>query len=143
MSKTESIYFASIRLALMAAMGALLMTATMWADPPPPNQQSTCGGHCQAVCINGCDGRVQYLDGYNWSSIYSWLQARCVVVKEDSSGGYTNVARDSKGPYCMDGFNCDYGPCGREGERGCDFLGGGCTACQTGLRLSGTKCVRY
>lgn len=83
----------------------LLASMSAVADPPP----DSCGGHCQAICINGCDANHEY----------SALQARCVGPLLE--GLYpTMYLSDAKGRYCNDGYTCDFGPCGRPGERACN-----------------------
>lgn len=148
---------AAIRLLSLAAFGSFLVGPALWADPPPPNQQSSCGGNCQAICINGCDGYVQTYNGESFSSKYDWAQARCVTSLDPRtgslySGWYTpgHVGVDAKGTYCLDNYNCDFGPCGREGERPCNTNASLCTEqCRPGLKASGisywdsnNKCVK-
>ena len=111
---------------------ALLNTSVAMASPPSPDSDSSCGGNCQAVCINGCDS----------NAAYTWQQARCVVGSTQTvitpNGTIAGLfATDAKGQYCVDGYNCDFGPCGRPGERFCNTVGTGCNACQTGLATGG------
>jgi len=95
----------------------LLLAASMLrADVPSPNQQSYCGGNCQAVCINGCDTGKHY----------EWREARC----------HNNSYSDSLGSYCDDGYVCGTGPCGRRGERACNTAGTGCSSCRSGYQYS-------
>ena len=100
----------------LAAMcfAALLSTSTALASPPSPDADPNCGGNCQAICINGCDT----------NSSYMWQEARCAGPHPT---GYADKAyaasliTDSNGNlFCSDGYNCDYGPCGRAGERTCN-----------------------
>lgn len=72
----------------------LLVASSAQASPPSPDSDTNCGGHCQAICINGCDTNPVYVPKpadwgtspwYNTPtpsySRYSWTEARCVVSK--------------------------------------------------------------
>ena len=122
---------------------ALLSTSAALASPPSPDSDPNCGGNCQAICINGCDVNAVTARGwYGWAGggvypSYSWQQARCVWTHQigNSQVGSSYVTFDSKSGtwYCMDGYNCDSGPCGRDGERICNTHGTGCGWCESGF----------
>ena len=42
-----------------------LPTSTAMASPPSPDSDTSCGGQCQVICVNGCDTGLSY----------SWQQA--------------------------------------------------------------------
>jgi hypothetical protein len=101
---------------IIAAL-SLVLTASA---SPPPDADSSCGGPCQRLCINGCDSN------YN----FSWRQGRCIGPHPWSWGDQApSVLSDSKGVYCSDDLTCDYGPCGRDGERPCNTELTVCLAC--------------
>jgi hypothetical protein len=125
-------------------MAVFVSTSTAQASVPSPDQDPGCGGQCQVICINGCDSNAHY----------SGLQARCTVgsTKTYVMGGYFLAAffeTDSKGDFCDDGYTCDFGPCGRAGERPCqDFLSNAnqnnCQACTgNNVIVTNGKCVQY
>jgi hypothetical protein len=98
----------------------LLSTSAALASPPSPDADPSCGGNCQTICINGCDTNYSYV----------WQEARCGGPHPTWADASLAAATflDTKGqPYCSDGYNCDYGPCGRVGERACNTFQ--CASC--------------
>jgi hypothetical protein len=77
-----------------------------------------CGNDCEPVCFPSftCN------DGYH----YVWQDAQC--HKYDHS--------DILGPYCDDGYVCDFGPCGRANERVCNTAATSCSSCADGYHYS-------
>lgn len=77
-----------------------------------PDEQTSCGGSCQVICLGGCDS------GHH----YEWREGLC----------HKSAYSDAVGPYCDDGYVCLAGPCGRPHERVCNVAGTGCSSCRAG-----------
>ena len=117
--------------AVVLAVG--LSTFSAMASPPSPDADPSCGGDCQAICINGCDTKqLTFADSPNATFTYafSWTQARCILTTVGPNGNLwwrdlaaathiQGTLKSNMGGSCMDGYNCDFGPCGEDGQRAC------------------------
>ena len=120
-------------LAAAIYFAALISASTALASPPSPDSDPNCGGNCQVICINGCDQNPVTDPAWNKPvqpnstySVYSYQQARCVWARNGWDKNLGALAEqftlDTKTNTwsCMDGYNCDFGPCGLNGTRPCN-----------------------